>query len=163
MPIRANVTLGICLGAGLAAGIGLARPGLLADNTPVPAQTAAAPTGATTGTAPAPAAPGYGRPATSAPAAATPAPAPAAAPAAAPVTIQDFAFAGGGTVAPGAAVPVVNADSVAHTLTAEDRSFDTGTLDSGGRATITAPTAPGTYRFFCTIHPSMKGTLTVAQ
>ena len=82
---------------------------------------------------------------------------------AAPVTIQDFAFAGGGTVAPGAAVQVVNADSVAHTLTAEDRSFDTGTLDSGGRATITAPTAPGTYRFFCAIHPSMQGTLTVAS
>lgn len=160
MPIRANVTLGICLGAGLAAGIGLARPGLLVESAAAPAPVAAAPAGATTGT---PTAPGYGRPATSAPASGAPAPAGAAPVAAAPVTIQDFAFAGGGTVAPGAAVQVVNADSVAHTLTAEDRSFDTGTLDSGGRATITAPTAPGTYRFFCTIHPSMKGTLTVAQ
>lgn len=156
MPIRATITLGICLGAGLAAGIGLARPGLLVESAAAPAPAA----GATTGTS---AAPGYGRPATSAPASGTPAPAGAAPAAAAPVTIQDFAFAGGGTVAPGAAVPVVNADSVAHTLTAEDRSFDTGTLDSGGRATITAPTAPGTYRFFCAIHPSMQGTLTVAN
>lgn len=159
MPIRATVTLGICLGAGLAAGIGLARPGLLVDNVAVPAPVAAAPAGATTGTPTAPVAPGYGRPATSTPAAA----APAAAAAADPVTIEDFAFADGGTVAPGAAVPVVNADSVAHTLTADDRSFDTGTLDSGGRATITAPTAPGSYRFFCAIHPSMEGTLTVAN
>jgi len=159
MPIRATVTLGICLGAGLAAGIGLARPGLLVEDTAVPAPAAAAPAGATTGTPSAPASPGYGRPDTSAPAAATPA---APAPAAAPVTIENFAFAGGGTVAPGAAVEVVNADSAAHTLTAEDRSFDTGTLESGGRATITAPAGPGTYRFFCAIHPSMEGTLTVA-
>ncbi|MDH5288616.1 MAG: cupredoxin domain-containing protein [Acidimicrobiia bacterium] len=158
MPIRATVTLGICLGAGLAAGIGLARPGLLAENTPVPAPAAAAATGTPT----APASPGYGRPTTSAPAGANPAGAALAPAAADPVTIQDFAFAGGGTVVPGAAVPVVNADSVAHTLTADDRSFDTGTLESGGRATITAPTAPGTFRFLCAIHPSMQGTLTVA-
>lgn len=149
MPVRASITLGICLGAGLAAGIGLARPG------PAPAAVPASPG------APVPAAaPGYGRPAPGP--AATPPASPASPASPAPVIqIRDFAFGGGATAAPGGPVTVVNADSVAHTLTAADRSFDSGTLDPGGRATITAPTAPGTYRFVCTIHPSMTGTLTV--
>jgi plastocyanin len=35
------------------------------------------------------------------------------------------------------------------------------TLQAVGKATFTAPTQPGEYAFYCTYHPSMKGTLIV--
>jgi plastocyanin len=34
-------------------------------------------------------------------------------------------------------------------------------LAGNGEATFTAPTQPGEYAFYCTYHPSMKGTLMV--
>ncbi|WP_406197479.1 cupredoxin domain-containing protein [Kitasatospora sp. NBC_01560] len=80
------------------------------------------------------------------------------------VTIQDFLFHPDNlTVAPGATITVTNQDSAEHTLTATTagKEFDTGVLATGQSATITAPSAPGTYPFHCDIHPSMKGTLVV--
>jgi plastocyanin len=147
---RPTITLGICLAAGLAAGIGLARPGASAAPPAAPPQAAA--------TA-APAAGGYGgADATPAPQAATPAPATAEP----TVTIAGFDFGAPIVAAGGGTVTVVNADGVAHTLTADDGSFDTGSIGGGATSTVTAPSAPGTYEFFCTIHPSMRGSLTVA-
>lgn len=75
-------------------------------------------------------------------------------------TVQDYAFAPL-TVAPGQVVPVLNADDEPHTVTADDGSFDTGAFDGGDPAGFTAPTQPGTYAFHCTVHPSMRGALTV--
>jgi plastocyanin len=77
------------------------------------------------------------------------------------VTIADFSFSTLSAVAPGSIVNVQNIDSAPHTVTADDGSFDTGTLDSGAAARFTAPSAPGTYTFACAIHPSMTGTLVV--
>lgn len=65
------------------------------------------------------------------------------------------------TVSPGATVTVINNDSAPHTATANDRSFDTGTIAPGGSATFVAPTQPGTYQLYCAIHPSMTATITV--
>jgi plastocyanin len=67
------------------------------------------------------------------------------------------------TVKAGAKVTVTNKDSAAHTLTDKaTHKFDTGNIaGSGGTATFTAPSAPGTYKFGCTYHPNMAGTLTV--
>lgn len=76
-----------------------------------------------------------------------------------PIEIADFAF-NNVVVPPGAIVEVRNVDGVAHTVTAAD-AFDTGTIDGSSAATFAAPEAPGTYDFFCTIHPSMQGTLSV--
>lgn len=83
--------------------------------------------------------------------------------AAATLTIQNFAFHPATLkVAPGAVVTVTNADSTAHTVTATgSKTFDTGTIAPGKTATFTAPKAPGSYPYICTIHPFMKGTLTV--
>ena len=54
-----------------------------------------------------------------------------------------------------------NADAAAHTLTAKDGAFDTGSVDQGAITSFTAPAVPGTYEFFCEIHPSMTGSLVV--
>jgi plastocyanin len=65
------------------------------------------------------------------------------------------------TVAHGARVTVTNADSTAHTATADNgSSFDTGNIDPGSSKTITVPKA-GRYAYHCTIHPFMHGTLVV--
>ncbi|MFJ7999282.1 cupredoxin family copper-binding protein [Streptomyces sp. NPDC096310] len=88
---------------------------------------------------------------------------PASAGGSARVTIDNFAYAPSAlTVAPGSKVTVVNKDSVAHTLTATaGKAFDTGTIGPGKTATFTAPSKAGAYPYICTIHPFMKGTLTV--
>ncbi|KJY36908.1 cupredoxin domain-containing protein [Streptomyces sp. NRRL S-495] len=81
------------------------------------------------------------------------------------VTIKDFKFGPATlTVAPGTKITVTNQDSAGHTLTAiapNAGAFDTGLLEQGKSATITAPTAPGSYPFHCDVHPNMTGTLVV--
>jgi plastocyanin len=54
----------------------------------------------------------------------------------------------------------VNNDSAPHTVTATDRSFDSGNLNPGDTWTYTFNT-PGTYTYVCTYHPWMKGTVIV--
>ncbi len=79
------------------------------------------------------------------------------------ITIRNFAFAPSTlTVKPGATVTVHNADSAAHTVTANNKGFDTGDVSPGATKTFTAPSAPGTYPYICTIHPFMHGTLVVS-
>lgn len=53
-----------------------------------------------------------------------------------------------------------NEDSVAHTATAEDGSFDTGPIEEGKIKSETFK-QPGTYRYVCSIHPQMHGTIEV--
>jgi plastocyanin len=65
------------------------------------------------------------------------------------------------TVAPGAKITVVNDDPVAHTVTAKDKSFDSGSIAGGERGQFTAPSKPGSYRYICNFHEYMTGTLIV--
>jgi plastocyanin len=88
------------------------------------------------------------------------APAPTAAGGAAAITIKDFAFSPA-TVRPGATLTVTNRDGVSHTVTADAKAFNSGTVKSGAAVALRAPAAPGTYTFFCAIHPDMKGMLVV--
>ena len=53
----------------------------------------------------------------------------------------------------GQTVTVVNRDSASHSVTAEDTTFDTGAFGKQKR-TLTL-SVPGTYTYFCTVHPSM--------
>ena len=76
------------------------------------------------------------------------------------ISIDNFMYAGPGTVAPGAQVTVTNNDSEAHTVTADDGSFDI-TIPGGASATFTAPSGAGSYGYFCKFHGNMRGTLTV--
>ena len=53
-----------------------------------------------------------------------------------------------------------NQDTAPHTATADDGSFDTGTL-AEGKLKSEPFKKPGTYTYFCAIHPSMHGTVEV--
>ncbi|MEU9074082.1 cupredoxin family copper-binding protein [Kitasatospora sp. NPDC004745] len=79
------------------------------------------------------------------------------------VAIRNFQFEPAAlTLAPGTTFTVTNQDSTAHTLTADDKSFDSGTIAPGATATLTAPQQSGAHPYICTIHPFMHGTLTVS-
>jgi plastocyanin len=77
------------------------------------------------------------------------------------VTIAGFAFDPATvTVNVGDSVTWTNQDSTAHTATAGDGSFDTGSIGAGQTATVTFDSA-GTFAYVCSIHPQMAGTVTV--
>ena len=77
------------------------------------------------------------------------------------VIIRDFEFAPATvTVNEGDTVTWTNEGPTPHTATADDGSFDTGTLREGesGSATFTSA---GTISYICTPHPNMTGTVVV--
>lgn len=77
------------------------------------------------------------------------------------IEIVDFKFAPPAvTVAADTKVSWTNQDQAAHTATAEDGSFDTGTLKEGAERTI-AFDEPGSYEYICEFHPFMHGTVEV--
>jgi plastocyanin len=79
------------------------------------------------------------------------------------ITISGFAFSPATLeVKAGQQVTVTNEDSAAHTLTADDGSFDSKDLAKGQSYTFTAG-KPGTYSYLCDIHQYMKGTIKVVQ
>lgn len=88
------------------------------------------------------------------PAAATPKPV-------ATVHIKNFAYHDASvTVHVGDSVLFVNDDDDAHTVTASDKSYDSGGLDTGQTFTRTF-TKPGRYEYFCALHPYMKAVVIV--
>jgi len=76
------------------------------------------------------------------------------------ITIADFGFSPL-TVTAGATVTVTNNDGAPHTVTAVGGEFATGLIDPGAAVAFVAPTQPGTYTYFCDVHPTMQGTLVV--
>ena len=101
----------------------------------------------------------------------TPAPAPAAktaapAPAPSPVSIihiKNFAFVPPSvTIHPGSTVRFVQDDEAAHTVTATDKSYDSGNLNQKD-AWLHTFTTEGTFTYFCAYHPSMRGTVIVVK
>jgi plastocyanin len=87
--------------------------------------------------------------------------APADTPAPTLVHIKNFMFVPATiTVTPGTAVTFVNDDEEPHTVTANDKSFDSEGLDTNQKFTHTFAKA-GTYMFFCEVHPYMHGTVIV--
>jgi plastocyanin len=100
--------------------------------------------------------------ATASPAVATASPAVvASAKPAATVHIRNFAYHENKvTIHAGETVLFVNDDDDAHTVTATDKSYDSGGLDRGESWTRTF-TKPGTYAYFCALHPYMKAVVVV--
>jgi plastocyanin len=77
------------------------------------------------------------------------------------VAISGFSFSPRTiAVAVGDSVTWTNSDAQAHTATADDGSFDTGTIGNGASQTVTFATA-GTFAYHCSIHEAMTATVTV--
>jgi plastocyanin len=77
------------------------------------------------------------------------------------VDIAGFAFSPQSiTVAVGDTITWSNSDAQNHTATADDGSFDTGTVSSGSPKSVTFSTA-GTFAYHCRIHPAMTATVVV--
>lgn len=66
------------------------------------------------------------------------------------------------TVQVGGKVIWQNEDTAPHTATADDGSFDTGTIEQGKIKSETFKQA-GTFTYFCEIHPTMHGTVEVVE
>ena len=64
------------------------------------------------------------------------------------------------TVAAGATVSFTNSGAETHTVTADDGSFDAGTVDPGQTVTLAFDHA-GTFGYHCSLHPWMTGTVKV--
>jgi plastocyanin len=79
---------------------------------------------------------------------------------AAAITISGFAFGDPITVAIGTEVTVTNEDGAPHTWTSNDGLWDSGSLSGGDSFSFTF-TEAGAFDFFCGIHPSMTGSITV--
>jgi plastocyanin len=79
------------------------------------------------------------------------------------VSIQDFRFSPAKiAVKKGTKVTWVNRGNAAHTVTANNGAFDSGTLQPGESFSRTFRKA-GKFNYHCEIHPEMKGSVTVKR
>src|ERR1035437_9424802 len=77
------------------------------------------------------------------------------------VTIQNMAFSPASlAVKVGDKLTWTNQDSVGHSATADDNSFDTGVIAQGQSGSNTF-SITGTYTYHCSVHPNMKATIIV--
>ena len=80
------------------------------------------------------------------------------------IDIKDFAFNPQTIrVKSGEKITWINRDEEPHTVVSVEKQFTkSSALDTDQEFTITAG-APGTYTYFCSVHPKMTGTIVVAK
>src|SRR5262245_19708931 len=80
------------------------------------------------------------------------------------IEIKDFAFNPQTiTVKSGDKITWINRDEEPHTVVSAEKQFKkSSALDTDQEFTITAG-APGTYAYYCSVHPKMTGTIVVTQ
>ena len=77
------------------------------------------------------------------------------------VTIDNFSFTPQTlTVSVGATVTWTNRDDIPHTVVSSDDAFKSKVRDTDETFSYTF-TKPGTYNYFCSIHPKMTGKVVV--
>jgi plastocyanin len=77
------------------------------------------------------------------------------------VKIDNFSFGPAAlTVAAGTTVTWTNRDDIPHTVVSEDSVFKSKVLDTDEKFSYTF-TKPGTYGYFCSVHPKMTGKVVV--
>lgn len=77
------------------------------------------------------------------------------------VDITGFAFKPAVlNVAAGDPITFINHDQEAHTVVAQSGAFKSSGLDTNDRWSVRVA-KPGTYPYFCSLHPYMKGTIVV--
>ena len=80
------------------------------------------------------------------------------------IEIKDFAFNPQTiTVKSGEKITWINRDEEPHTIVSVEKQFKkSSALDTDQEFTITAG-APGTYTYYCSVHPKMTGTIVVQK
>ena len=80
------------------------------------------------------------------------------------IEIKDFMFSPQTlTVKSGEKITWINRDEEPHTVVSVEKQFKKSTaLDTDQEFTITAG-VPGTYTYFCSVHPKMTGTIVVEK
>jgi plastocyanin len=77
------------------------------------------------------------------------------------VKIGNFTFAPQRiTVKAGTTVIWINEDDIPHTVASSSKLFKSKALDSEDKFSFTF-TTPGTYEYFCSLHPHMTGAIVV--
>ena len=77
------------------------------------------------------------------------------------VKIDNFTFTAPTTAVPaGTEVTWVNRDDIPHTVVSEDGVFRSKALDTDDKFSFKF-SKPGTYHYFCSIHPKMTGEIVV--
>jgi plastocyanin len=77
------------------------------------------------------------------------------------VKIHNFAFNPQRlTVKAGTTVVWENADDIPHTVVSTTKAFRSEALDTGDKFSFTF-TSPGSYEYFCSLHPHMTGAIVV--
>ena len=77
------------------------------------------------------------------------------------VAIDNFAFGPTEVTVPaGTTVTWTNHDDIPHTVVSTDKVFKSKVLDTDEKFSFTFST-PGTYPYFCSIHPKMTGKVVV--
>jgi plastocyanin len=80
------------------------------------------------------------------------------------IEIKDFSFSPQTiTVKSGEKITWINRDEEPHTVVSVEKQFKkSSALDTDQTFTITTG-APGTYTYFCSVHPKMTGTIVVVK
>lgn len=82
-------------------------------------------------------------------------------PAAVEVKIDNFSFGPATvTVSPGTTVTWTNRDDIPHTVVSDDKVFKSKVLDTDEKFSYTFD-KPGSYPYFCSVHPKMTGKVVV--
>jgi plastocyanin len=77
------------------------------------------------------------------------------------VKIDNYTFAPQRiTVKAGVTVTWINDDDIPHTIASSSKLFKSKVLDSEDKFSFTF-TTPGTYEYFCSLHPHMTGAIVV--
>ena len=77
------------------------------------------------------------------------------------IRIDNFTFSPATVEIPaGTEVRWTNKDDIPHNIVSEDKSFKSKVLDTDDQFTYTF-SKPGTYKYFCGLHPKMTATVVV--
>jgi plastocyanin len=76
------------------------------------------------------------------------------------VKIDNFSFGPDLTIGAGTTVTWTNHDDVPHTVASDSKLFKSKVLDTDDRYSYTF-TKPGTYVYYCTVHPKMTAKIVV--
>ena len=78
------------------------------------------------------------------------------------VVVDNFSFSpAAATVPPGATVTWTNHDDVPHNIVSTEKKFASAVLDTDQQFSYRFD-APGTFPYYCSLHPKMTGRIVVA-